>query len=387
MKGCQTSVYDSRPDPTRQTHGVRASNNVTLSQRGLNVLSDLGLGPAVRELCLPIQGRIIHSIDGALFTQRYSPQGHCLYCTSRAALERLLIQAVRNTETVKIHFQEECTLIDVTGGVIEFKNKRTGRLTQVDDEYVIGADGSSSLIREALESSGRSAVQTRVFPYGFKEIPLTQALVSPEYFSSRSQSGARPGATHPPSHSPGNSAGVGNTFVAEKAANRRKREYADGLVFQGHASRHDRKNQAAPGLTRSMQLSVIICTHNPRPGLPAACAGRAQTTNAAEGPVGIAARGQRLEGTVIRRLGFILASPGPHDPGGRTRIDPGPPARHPGIDRRTSALDDDNLPAENYLALAANLAVNFRGSERSAAASRVSLKSRPRIRSDRISKA
>jgi len=186
MKGCQTSVYDSRPDPTRQTHGVRASNNVTLSQRGLNVLSDLGLGPAVRELCLPIQGRIIHSIDGALITQRYSPQGHCLYCTSRAALERLLIQAVRETKTVKIHFQEECTFVDVTGGVIEFKNKRTGRLTQVDDEYVIGADGSSSLIREALESSGRSAVQTRVFPYGFKEMPLTFApeatdTLNPDY--------------------------------------------------------------------------------------------------------------------------------------------------------------------------------------------------------------
>jgi kynurenine 3-monooxygenase len=173
MKGCQTSVFDSRPDPTRQTHGVRASNNITLSQRGLNVLSHFGLGSAVRELCLPIQGRIIHSIDGTLFTQPYSPQGHCLYCTSRFALERLLIQAVRETKTVKMHFQEECTSVDVTAGVIEFKNKRTGRLTQVDGEYVIGADGSSSLIRAALESSGRSVVETRVFPFGHKEIPLT----------------------------------------------------------------------------------------------------------------------------------------------------------------------------------------------------------------------
>jgi kynurenine 3-monooxygenase len=186
MRGYQTSVYDGRPDPTRQTRGVRASNNITLSQRGLNVLSDLGLGPAVRELCLPIQGRIIHSIDGTLFTQRYSPQGHCLYCTSRAALERLLIQAVRNTETVKIRFEEECTWIDVTAGVIEFKKKRPGRSTQVDGGYVIGADGSSSLIREALESTGRSAVQTKVFPYGYKEFPLSfspdaKDTLSPDY--------------------------------------------------------------------------------------------------------------------------------------------------------------------------------------------------------------
>jgi kynurenine 3-monooxygenase len=173
MRGFQPNVYDSRPDPTRQTHELRASNNVTLSQRGLNVLSDLGLGLAVRELCLPIRGRIIHSIDGELFAQCYGPQGHCLYCTSRAALERLLIQAVRKTKTVKIHFQEECKFVDVAGGVVELKNKCTGRLTQIDDEYVIGADGSSSLIREALESSGRSAVETKVFPYGYKEIPLT----------------------------------------------------------------------------------------------------------------------------------------------------------------------------------------------------------------------
>jgi kynurenine 3-monooxygenase len=76
-----------------------------------------------------------------------------------------------------MHFQEECTFVDVTAGVIEFKNKRTGRLTPVDGEYVIGADGSSSLIRAALESSGRSVVETRVFPYGYKEIPLT---LSPE---------------------------------------------------------------------------------------------------------------------------------------------------------------------------------------------------------------
>jgi kynurenine 3-monooxygenase len=186
MRGCQTSVYDSRLDPARQTLEVRASNNITLSRRGLNVLSDLGLGPAVRELCLPIKGRIIHSIDGTFFTQRYSPQGHCLYCTSRAALERLLIQAARNTERVKIRYQEECTRIDVSGGVIEFKNKRTGRLTQVDGEYVIGADGSSSVIRQALESTGRSAVQTKVFPYGYKELPLflapeAKGTLNPEY--------------------------------------------------------------------------------------------------------------------------------------------------------------------------------------------------------------
>jgi kynurenine 3-monooxygenase len=185
-RGFQASVYDHRPDPTRQTHQVRASNIVTLSQRGLNVLSDLGLGSAVRKLCLPIQGRIIHSIDGTFFTQPYSPQGHCLYCTSRAALERLLIQAVRKTQTAKMHFQEECAFIDVPAGIIKFTNKRTGNLTQIDDEYVIGADGSSSRLREALESSGRSAVETRVFPFGYKEIPLTLSAeaadtLSPEY--------------------------------------------------------------------------------------------------------------------------------------------------------------------------------------------------------------
>jgi kynurenine 3-monooxygenase len=173
MKGFQANVYDSGPDPADEVYGVRASNNVTLSQRGLNALSDFGLGPAVQELCLPIQGRIIHSIDETLITQRYSPQGHCLYCIPRIALERLLIQAVRRTRTAKIHFQEECTFVDARGGVIEFKNKCTGRSTRIDDGYVIGADGSSSLIREALESSGCIEVEARVFPYGFKEFPLT----------------------------------------------------------------------------------------------------------------------------------------------------------------------------------------------------------------------
>jgi kynurenine 3-monooxygenase len=186
MRGIQASVYDSRSDPTGKTHEVRPSNNITLSQRGLNVLTDLGLGPAVRELCLPIRGRIIHSVDGTLFTQPYSPQGHCLYCTSRVGLERLLIHAVRKTRTVKMYFQEECAFVDVPGGVIEFKNKRTGNLTRIDGGYVIGAEGSSSPIREALESSGRSAVETRVFPFGYKEIPLrltaeAEETLSPEY--------------------------------------------------------------------------------------------------------------------------------------------------------------------------------------------------------------
>jgi kynurenine 3-monooxygenase len=140
----------------------------------------------VRELCLPIRGRIIHSIDGTLITQPYSPQGHCLYCPSRAGLDRLLIHAVRKTRTAKLHFQEECAFVDVSGGAIEFKNKRRGGLTRIDGGYVIGADGSSSVLREALEFVGRSVVETRVVPIGYKEMPLTfcaeaEDTLNPEY--------------------------------------------------------------------------------------------------------------------------------------------------------------------------------------------------------------
>ncbi len=69
--GYTVQIYEMRSDP-RET-GIKGgrSINLALSRRGLHALEEVGLGDRIRELSIPMRGRMMHSVSGALSFQPY----------------------------------------------------------------------------------------------------------------------------------------------------------------------------------------------------------------------------------------------------------------------------------------------------------------------------
>ena len=92
QRGHRVDVYERRPDPrTGSVKGGR-SINLALSDRGWRALEKAGIAQKVREIALPVEGRLMHAQDGALTFQRYGlPEAtglhgdpQCIYSVSRA---------------------------------------------------------------------------------------------------------------------------------------------------------------------------------------------------------------------------------------------------------------------------------------------------------------
>jgi kynurenine 3-monooxygenase len=67
--GFKVSVYERNSDPRQINMQSGRSINITLSERGFRALDAVGAGDTVRELCIPVYGRIIHAQDGELTYQ------------------------------------------------------------------------------------------------------------------------------------------------------------------------------------------------------------------------------------------------------------------------------------------------------------------------------
>ncbi|MDA1325840.1 MAG: NAD(P)/FAD-dependent oxidoreductase [Proteobacteria bacterium] len=171
-RGFEVTLFERRPDMRTVDLPAGRSINLALANRGINALDRLGLMDDVDELLIPMRGRMIHGLDGALQLQPYGNKPtEVIYSVSRAALNMILLKTAE-AEGVIINFNQRCDHID-------FKNKR---LTVFDEgaqqeqsigiERVIGADGGGSVVRTAIAGQRKGAVDEQRLGHGYKELTI-----------------------------------------------------------------------------------------------------------------------------------------------------------------------------------------------------------------------
>lgn len=72
QRGYHVDILEKRPDMRKAVVDGGRSINLALSDRGLAGLKLVGLEEKVRELCIPMHGRLIHDVDGNTFASNYS---------------------------------------------------------------------------------------------------------------------------------------------------------------------------------------------------------------------------------------------------------------------------------------------------------------------------
>ena len=185
--GYNVSVFEKLPDPRKGGFVGGRSINLALSERGLHALREVGLADDVLKMVIPMPGRMIHSIDGALHFQPYSANPNDrINSVSRAGLNIALLNAAESFPNVKLVFDHRCVAIDFRKPTIAFECGAAHEDVSIETDRIIGADGAFSAVRlQMMLNMDRFEYRQDYLEHGYKELtipPAAQCGVNPKLF-------------------------------------------------------------------------------------------------------------------------------------------------------------------------------------------------------------
>jgi kynurenine 3-monooxygenase len=151
QKGYNVEVRESRKDLRKANISAGKSINLAFSDRGIRALTEAGVIDKVMSLCIPMKGRLIHSINGETFFSPYSGKGDkYINSISRGDLNAVLMNEAEKLPNLKIIFENECKKVNLKKNIAHFLNHKTGNKEKVKAKIIFGADGAGSALRKSM---------------------------------------------------------------------------------------------------------------------------------------------------------------------------------------------------------------------------------------------
>ncbi len=175
QRGYQVDVYEGRPDLRTTDISAGRSINLALSDRGLKAIKMVGITDKVTPFCIPMYGRMMHDIEGNMFTSNYSGRdGEYINSMSRGTLNGLLLTEAEKHANVNLHFNKKCTGVDIENTIAKFKCYLTKEKSEVDADIIFGADGAGSALRKSyyLEKKFLFSNSQNYLTHGYKELEI-----------------------------------------------------------------------------------------------------------------------------------------------------------------------------------------------------------------------
>jgi kynurenine 3-monooxygenase len=171
-RGAEVTVYESRND-IRETAGEGGrSINLVLTTRGIGALERAGLKTGALDLTVPVNGRMVHALDGSMAYQPYGrDESECNHSISRAELNRFLIDEAE-VHGVRFSFQTRLIGADINAGRLTLEDSVSGEWQSIDAPIVIGADGAMSAVRAELVKLPGNEESVEPLQYGYKELVI-----------------------------------------------------------------------------------------------------------------------------------------------------------------------------------------------------------------------
>ena len=151
QKGYQVDIVEKRSDMRKATVDGGRSINLALSDRGLAGLKLVGLEEKVRELCIPMNGRLVHDIEGNTFASNYSGrEGEYINSISREELNKLLLDEADQYDDVQIDFDDKVTSVDLKNASVTYQDSETETEKEWKADILLGTDGAGSVVRKEM---------------------------------------------------------------------------------------------------------------------------------------------------------------------------------------------------------------------------------------------
>jgi kynurenine 3-monooxygenase len=168
-------MYERRSDMRRVRMTAGRSINLALSTRGIHALTGAGLWEKMRQIVIPMAGRMMHSISSELTFQPYGKNAaEVIHSISRADLNIALLNAAEE-DGVKIYFQQRCVGVDLKTGKLHLRDEEKGGEHTVESDVAIACDGSASAIRAEMLKLNRFNFSQHYLDYGYKELTIPAA--------------------------------------------------------------------------------------------------------------------------------------------------------------------------------------------------------------------
>jgi kynurenine 3-monooxygenase len=165
-RGHDVDVFERRSDAPIHQGERRPAVNLTLCERGLRALADVGLRETVQKLCAPARGRMIHGPTGSLQYQPYGNHGEAIYSISRAELNQTLTEFAMKESRVRFHFDQKFVSMDLGRTIARFENQHTGNVSEVTADRIFGADGAHSGVRYQIQRNEHFNYSQQYWPFG-----------------------------------------------------------------------------------------------------------------------------------------------------------------------------------------------------------------------------
>jgi kynurenine 3-monooxygenase len=180
-RGLTVHLSERRADPRRAAAERGRSINLALAARGIAALEHAGVMEQVRELLIPMRGRMIHDEAGHTELQPYGQQRHeVIWSVGRGALNRVLIEAAATCPGVSFAFGRTCVALDPGRDLLQFRHAGPGApagdsLLNEPLTPTIATDGAGSAVRHSLVTAGHVTAREEWLDHDYKELTIPAA--------------------------------------------------------------------------------------------------------------------------------------------------------------------------------------------------------------------
>lgn len=178
QRGYNVTVYEMRPDLRKTDISAGRSINLAFSDRGNKAMKLVGIEDKVKDLCIPMNGRMLHDIEGNTVLAPYSGREYeYINSISRGQLNALLLDEAEKHENVAIHFNKSCKSVDFEKTTALFEDYHTKEQFVEDADVIFATDGAGSAMRKSyfLSKKFLFSFSQDWLSHGYKELSIPPA--------------------------------------------------------------------------------------------------------------------------------------------------------------------------------------------------------------------
>lgn len=170
--GYKVTIVERRPDIRKAEISAGKSINLALSTRGWKALDTVGVGDEIREIAIPMPGRMMHDLQGNLTFQPYGKEGQAIYSVSRGGVNAKMMDIAEKHGNAQIFYNERCYQVDSEKGIV-YTETASGEKKQYQSDLVFAADGAFSAVRyNSFQVLDRFNFSQNYIEDGYREILL-----------------------------------------------------------------------------------------------------------------------------------------------------------------------------------------------------------------------